>query len=108
MRSHLRLLCLFMLALGLCHVQLHAQHPVSWSTLGPERTFPSDSGMINVKAVYHAAGDGVTDDTAAIQAAISAQIRKQTTSRIITFLPALTASQNRLFGKTLPVLLMPS
>lgn len=85
MRSHLRLLCLFMLALGLCHVQLHAQHPASWSTLGPEHTFPSDSGMINVKTVYHAAGDGVTDDTAAIQAAISAQIRKQTTSRIIYF-----------------------
>jgi len=86
MRCHRYLLCLFVLtAAGFLHAQPHAQFPASWSTLGPERTFPSDSGMINVKTTYHAAGDGVTDDTAAIQAAISAQIRKQTTSRIIYF-----------------------
>src|ERR1700728_2278681 len=86
MRSHLSLLCLLMAAAtGLLHAQLQPQSPTSWSTLGHERTFPSDSGMVNVKTTYHAVGDGVTDDTAAIQAAISAQIRKQTTSRIIYF-----------------------
>lgn len=58
---------------------------VSWASLPAERTFPADSGMLNVKTVYGAVGDGLTDDTAAIQAAISANIRKQTTSRIIYF-----------------------
>lgn len=72
--------------LALLHAaHVHARLVNSRPALGSERIFPSDSGMINVKTVYHAAGDGVTDDTAAIQAAISAQIRKQTTSRIIYF-----------------------
>jgi hypothetical protein len=85
MRSHLRL-CLFVsVAAGLFLTQAHAQLSIPWPALGPQRTFPSDSGMINVKTTYHAVGDGVTDDTAAIQTAISAQIRKQTTSRIIYF-----------------------
>lgn len=86
MRSYLRLFLLVLGASGLLHAaQVHAQLVNPWPVLRPERTFPSDSGMINVKTTYHAAGDGVTDDTAAIQAAISAQIRKQTTSRIIYF-----------------------
>jgi hypothetical protein len=35
--------------------------------------FPADSGVVNVKnAPYNARGDGVTDDTAAIQAALNA------------------------------------
>ncbi len=79
---HLRDLCL--LALAVTGIS-YAQPPVSWSTLGPERIFPADSGMINVKTTYGAAGDGVADDTAAIQKAISSNIRKQNTSRILYF-----------------------
>src|SRR5882757_10066586 len=87
MCSCLRLLCLLFISttVGVLHAQLHTGIPTSWSTLGSERTFPADSGMINVKTAYHAVGDGITDDTAAIQKAISAVIRKQPTSRIIYF-----------------------
>ena len=42
------------------------------STVKPENiVFPDDSGVLNVKA-FGAKGDGVTDDTAAIQAALNA------------------------------------
>jgi hypothetical protein len=34
--------------------------------------FPADAGVLNVKTQYGAKGDGVTDDTAAIQAALNA------------------------------------
>lgn len=38
-------------------------------------SFPSDAGLVNVKsAPYNARGDGVTDDTAAIRAAIAAHV----------------------------------
>ncbi len=37
-----------------------------------EVTFPKDAGVINVKTQYGAKGDGITDDTAAIQAALNA------------------------------------
>jgi Pectate lyase superfamily protein len=58
---------------------------ISCGSLPPERTFPSDSGMLNVKTVFGAVGDGVTDDTAAIQSAISATVHQQATSRILYF-----------------------
>ena len=82
MLNPLRYVCFLMLAIAsvVC-----AQSPASWSSLGPERTFPADSRMINVKTAYGAVGDGVTDDTAAIQKAISSTIRDQNTSRILFF-----------------------
>jgi hypothetical protein len=43
--------------------------------LNTERTLPVDSGMVNVKTNFGARGDGVTDDTAALQNAISSAIR---------------------------------
>ncbi|MGH8873658.1 MAG: glycosyl hydrolase family 28-related protein [Acidimicrobiia bacterium] len=50
---------------------------------GREVLFPDDSGVINVKKVYGASGDGVTDDTAALQKAIQENVGK---SRIL-YLP---------------------
>lgn len=49
--------------------------------------FPADSGVVNVKeAPYNAKGDGTTDDTAAIQAALSANANGDK----IIYLPAGT------------------
>lgn len=42
------------------------------SSTGENITFPADAGVINVKTQFGAKGDGVTDDTAAIQAALNA------------------------------------
>ncbi len=55
-----------------------------------ERTFPSDSGMVNVKTQYGARGDGVSDDTEAIQQAISATLHHPQTGPRIIYFPAGT------------------
>ncbi len=39
-----------------------------------DKLFPADSGMINVKQDYGAKGDGISDDTQAIQQAIRAHV----------------------------------
>ncbi len=54
---------------------------------GGEFVFPQDSGIVNVKAApYNAAGDGKTDDTAAIQKALD----DNPNSNRIIYLPAGT------------------
>ncbi len=55
-----------------------------------ERTFPPDSGMVNVKTEYGAKGDGVSDDTSAIQQAISSVVHHPQTGPRIIFFPAGT------------------
>ena len=55
-----------------------------------ERIFPPDSGMVNVKTQYGAKGDGVSDDTAAIQLAISATVHHPQTGPRIIYFPAGT------------------
>jgi hypothetical protein len=55
-----------------------------------ERTFPADSGMVNVKSQYGAKGDGVTDDTEAIQQAVSSVLHHPQAGPRILFFPAGT------------------
>lgn len=55
-----------------------------------ERTFPSDSGMVNVKTEYGAKGDGASDDTEAIQLAISSVVHHSQAGPRIIFIPAGT------------------
>lgn len=55
-----------------------------------ERIFPPDSGMLNVKTAYGARGDGVSDDTDAIQAAISSVVHHPQAGPRIIFFPAGT------------------
>jgi hypothetical protein len=54
------------LTLG-CNILLNI-NPVSSENI----VFPSDAGVINVKVKYGAKGDGITDDTRAIQSALNA------------------------------------
>jgi hypothetical protein len=60
------------------------------SVASAERIFPPDSGMVNVKSQYGAKGDGVSDDTEAIQLAISATVHHPQTGPRIIFFPAGT------------------
>ncbi len=55
-----------------------------------ERTFPGDSGMVNVKTQYGAKGDGVSDDTEAIQRAISSTVHHPQSGPRIVYFPAGT------------------
>ena len=65
----------------------NAQSRVSQGPASPTIQFPADSGVINVRSQYGAAGDGITDDTAAITRAI--RENRGTLQRIL-FLPAGT------------------
>ncbi len=55
-----------------------------------ERTFPPDSGMVNIKTQYGAKGDGTSDDTTAIQQAISATVHHPQRGPRIIYFPAGT------------------
>lgn len=67
-----------------------------------ERTFPSDSGMVNVKTQYGAKGDGINDDTDSIQQAISSIVHHPQVGPRIIFFPAGTYLISRpLFEKDL-------
>ncbi|MBW4691353.1 MAG: glycoside hydrolase family 55 protein [Lyngbya sp. HA4199-MV5] len=55
------------------HSTLANASPLKTKIEKPENIiFPLDAGVLNVKTQYKAKGDGVTDDTAAIQAALNA------------------------------------
>src|SRR5882757_210173 len=60
------------------------------AALSAERTFPDGTGMVNVKTVFGAKGDGKTDDTAALKAAISATIHNLTGGARILYFPTGT------------------
>jgi Pectate lyase superfamily protein/Viral BACON domain len=60
------------------------------SIANAERTFPPDSGMVNIKSGYGAKGDGVSDDTEAIQLAISSVVHHPQAGPRIIFFPAGT------------------
>jgi hypothetical protein len=60
------------------------------SIASAERTFPPDSGMVNIKTQYGAKGDGVSDDTEAIQQAISSVVHHPQAGPRIVFFPAGT------------------
>lgn len=59
-------------------------------TVGAERIFPPDSGMVNVKPQFGAKGDGINDDTEAIQLAISSVVHHPQMGPRIIFFPAGT------------------
>lgn len=78
------------------------------STLAPSVTtpgdiiFPADSGIINVKD-YGAKGDGVTDDTAAIQKAVSDNLGNTGSRTAVIYFPAGTyVVSNRIVPKKDP------
>jgi hypothetical protein len=55
-----------------------------------ERAFPFDSRMVNVKTDYGAKGDGISDDTEAIQRAISYTVHHPQQGPRIVYFPAGT------------------
>src|SRR5262249_22869220 len=55
-----------------------------------ERTLPADSGMANVRTQFGAKGDGFSDDTDAIQQAISSTVHHSGAGARIIFFPAGT------------------
>lgn len=74
MKKHCMVIALGLLCAGAA-ASLAAPDPVT-AHFSEVIRYPADAGVINVKeAPYHARGDGITDDTRAIQAAIRDHMR---------------------------------
>ncbi len=86
LRSNSLILLVGLLSVGLTAVEptLTAGLPLV-TQASPDKNFPDDSGIVNIKTAYGAKGDGVTDDTQAILRAIREHIGYTGATKVIYF-----------------------
>ena len=65
---------LTVVAIPLVMLQCDRSQPITIEEATADKLFPTDSGIINVKTVYGAKGDGVADDTQSLLNAIRANV----------------------------------
>lgn len=63
-------------ALPVIMLQCDSSQPITIGGETADKLFPTDSEIINIKTVYGAKGDGITDDTQALLQAIRANVGK--------------------------------